>query len=129
MTDEKKHPHGVSKNVAPSWPPPERHDDETAIGKKSIPPQAVSMPHVDGGARIVLDMAPDGAVHMRAYCFGGLECSYTKTTDTWLLGVDLPCLLAELRLQLKLGRRCTTAESADIAADLRQGRSRPFVTT
>lgn len=128
MTDEKKPPQGVAEitnaatRAAPTWPPPARHIDETT--NKADRPVAVA----DIGASIVLDIDQDGEVRMRATCFGETDCSYGVMQDQHLLADALPVLLAELREQLKLGRRLTVDESATIAAAVRHSSSGSTVT-
>lgn len=130
MTDEKKPPRQVATapnaatQPAPTWPPPERHVDETAKGVDRSRP----VPGAGSSARLVLDLNQAGEVWMHATCFGGPDSSYGAMSDRRLLTSVLPVILAELREQLKLGRHLTVAESATIAAAVRQSSSGSTVT-
>jgi hypothetical protein len=82
------------------------------------PPQTVAAAQ-QTGAQIVLDIDAAGVVHLRASCWGTPDSSYVDMSDERLLGQVLPTVLAELRSQLRLGRRLTMAESADLAGSAR----------
>lgn len=91
------------------------------------PPEAVAAAQ-QTGAQIVLDVDAAGVVHMQASCWGTPDSSYVAMSDERLLGRVLPTVLAELRTQLRLGRRLTMAESAAIAAPVYQSLSGSTVT-
>ena len=91
------------------------------------PPQAVAE-RQQAGAQIVLNIEPSGAVRMAASCWGTTDSTYTLMSDERLLRWVLPVVLAELRDQIKLGRRLTVAESATIAANARQSEAGSVVT-
>lgn len=79
------------------------------------PPETVAMAQ-QTGAQIVLDIDVAGMVHMQASCWSTPDSSYVAVSDERLLGLVLPKVLAELRAQLRLGRRLTMAESAATAS-------------
>lgn len=79
------------------------------------PPQEVA-----ASAQIVLDINQDGLVRMSATCWGKPDSTYATFSDQRLLTNQIPVVLAELCLQIKLGRRLTAEESAVIKAEVRQ---------
>jgi len=82
------------------------------------PPETVASAR-QTGAQIVIDIDAAGVVHMQASCWGTPDSSYVAMSDERLLGRVLPTVLAELRDQLKRGRRLTMAESAEISRSVR----------
>lgn len=70
------------------------------------------------GAQIVLDIDSDDQVWMSVTCWNAPDSAYPRMSDDRLLIRTLPIVLAELRLQLKLGRRITAAERDAIKNDL-----------
>ena len=91
------------------------------------PPETVASGQ-QTGAQIVLDIDAAGLVHMQASCWGTPDSSYVAMSDQELLWRVLPTVLAELRDQVKRGRRLTMAESAAIAAGVHQSLSGSTVT-
>ena len=83
---------------------------------------------LDGAAHIVISLDKAGNATASAYFFGGFDSSLRQAPDKALLERDLPFLLAELRLQLKLDRRLTIDESAALLAQYRQSLSGSTVT-
>lgn len=81
-----------------------------------------------GVAHIVISLDQIGETTVRAFCFDRVDCSLNHAPDKVLLERDLPFLLAELRLQLELGRPLTVAESAPLKAARRQRLSGSIVT-
>lgn len=79
------------------------------------PPQEMA-----SAAQIVLDINQDGLVHMTATCWGKPNSTYARFSDQRLLAIELPFAMAELRLQLTLGRNLTADESAKIKAGFHQ---------
>lgn len=51
-------------------------------------------------ARIIIDIAADGACHLRSEFMGRVDACYATVPDERLLAVEIPKLLAELRAQL-----------------------------
>jgi hypothetical protein len=79
------------------------------------PPQEVA-----ASAQIVVDINQDGSVHMTATCWGEPDSTYAAVSDQRLLAVQIPFVLAELRLQLKLGRRLKVEESTAVMGEVCQ---------
>lgn len=70
------------------------------------PPQTVG-----SRAQIVLDINQDGSVRMASSCWGRPNSTFMPCSDERLLTAQIPFVLAELRMQIKLGRNLTIDES------------------
>lgn len=69
---------------------------------------------VNGVAHIVISLNSIGEATATAFCFDRLDCALIPTGDSRLIHKDIPFLLAELRMQIALGRPLTVGESADL---------------
>lgn len=81
-----------------------------------------------GAAHIVISLNRIGEVTTKAYCFDRLDCALVAMGNAHLIEFDIPFLLAELRMQLELGRPLTANESAPLKAKRFQRSSGSTVT-
>ena len=77
------------------------------------PPQEVA-----ASAQIVIDINQDGLICMTAACWGKPDSTYARFSDQRILALEIPFVLAELRMQLKLGRYLTKEESDVVKAEV-----------
>lgn len=78
----------------------------------NIEPGREVITKIEGQAHIVISLDADGKPLMKAFFMGRHDCTYSQRDDARLFERELPKLLAELRLQIELGRPLTMDESA-----------------
>ena len=74
---------------------------------------------IEGQAHIVISLDAKGALRLQAFSFGAFDCSFCRMDDQRLMQRELPHLLAELRMQIELGRHLTHEESAALKKQAR----------
>lgn len=68
--------------------------------------------NIEGQAHIIISLDANGAARLQAFSFGDFDCIFCRMDDQRLMQRELPHLLAELRMQIELGRHLTHEESA-----------------